>query len=350
VAGDGFDTPALHINGTLEVDADSCVSCHTGDIDGALAGVHGSHTDTAAFLAGKTVSGGGNGGAGWYTTSWTNGQPSFGCGECHPTEGVSHPINGLNVDVDPAGESPTAGSPKLKNAAQSVAITSRSSVTCSSVYCHSSGETSPAYQTSPDWYGGSISGNCNDCHGNAPSTGTHSNHLVGIHYETLYDGASGLMSSGGASAAAHGDAASSDTIGCQTCHNNTVSVTVNDQNSICATCHDGGTAPLQGNMAINTGGSTHLNTQPDVVFDTLSSYKSRAQLRDDITTVTELNDNWTRNGGYKAAGSFDQMKVATPSYAGGACSNVSCHNGITTPTWTTGFAGDCSKCHTSLPQ
>ena len=87
------------------------------------------------------------------------------------------------------------------------------------------------------------------------------------------------MEQGGAAGAAHGDAATADTIGCQSCHNATVAVEFNDQNNVCATCHDGGTAPLQGNMAINAAGSTHVNGLKDVVFADLSTFKSKARRR-----------------------------------------------------------------------
>jgi len=358
-SGTGFTNGgATHINGVVEVNADSCTTCHAADIDGAKTGVHASHTDVATFLSGKTVSGGDYGTNGWYTTTWVNGAPMFGCGECHPAgEGSSHPTNGLNLDLDPSGETPTAGSPKLLNTEgpTNPTFSSGSSVTCSNIYCHSDALAagSRTYATSPDWYGGTVSGNCNDCHNNGPSSGTHAEHTVGIHYETLYDGTSNLMASSGTagSGAAHGDSATSDTISCQTCHNDTVAVEYNASNSVCSGCHSDTNTPATGNevMVINTAGSTHVNAQPDVVFSSLASFKSKAQVRDDITTVTELNNNWARNNGYKAANSFDQGKAAVPGYAAGSCSNIACHNGITTPTWNTGFVANCRACHTTLP-
>jgi predicted CxxxxCH...CXXCH cytochrome family protein len=342
----------LHIDGVVYASGgDSCTDCHNGDIDGALFGVHDSHTDHATFLSGKTISGGNYGDAAWYTTTYVNGKPNFGCGQCHPAaEGVSHPTNGLNIDI---AQKAATNIKEKNNAVVSLTLTERVTVTCSSVYCHSDADTtSTTFATTPDWYNDPMpvdGTKCGMCHNNGPASGTHANHTVGIHYETLYNGASGLMASGSASDAAHGDAATADTIGCQSCHNNTVAVEINDQNSVCATCHDGGTAPFQGNMTINTAGSTHVNGTPDVVFDNFASFKSKAQVRDDITTVTELNDNWTRNNGYKAANSFDQGKAAVPGYAAGSCSNIACHNGIATPTWNTGFAGNCRACHTTLP-
>ncbi|PLX99056.1 MAG: hypothetical protein C0623_10160 [Desulfuromonas sp.] len=350
---------ALHVDGAVYTSGgDTCTDCHNADIDGGKNGVHASHTDVATFLGTKSITAGDYGTNGWYTTTWVNGAPMFGCGECHPAgEGTGHPTAGLNVDLDPTGETPPATSPKSKNTEtpDTPTYTSGSSVTCSNIYCHSDAQAAGSrnYALTPNWYGGALPTDgteCASCHNNAPSSGTHGSHLVGIHYETLYSGTAGLMASGGTGAAAHGNAATSDTIGCQTCHNDTVTVEFNDQNSVCATCHDGGTAALQGNMAIDTTGSTHVNAQADVAFDTLTGYKSRAQVRDDITTVTELNDNWTRTDGYKASTSFDQMKVAAPTYeADSSCSSVSCHNGIATPTWDTGAVADCTVCHTKLP-
>ena len=348
-----------HIDGIVQASGgDSCTDCHGADIDGALNGVHGSHTDTATFLAGKTISGGNYGGAGWYTTTYVGGKPKFGCGECHPAgEGVGHPTAGLNIDLDPAGETPTAGSLKLLNtdSPTNPTFASRSSVTCGNVYCHSDAAASRTYATTPDWYGGAVSGNCTDCHGNAPATGTHDAHAVGIHYQTLYDNdGAGLMASSGTSGsgAAHGDSATSNTISCQICHNDTVTVAYNASNSVCSSCHSDTNTPATGNerAVLSTTGTSHVNGQPDVVFATLASFKAKSQLRDDITVVAELNNSWTRTNGYKAANSFDQAKAAVPGYAAGSCSNIACHNGINTPTWSTGFAGDCRACHTSLPQ
>ena len=105
---------------------------------------------------------------------------------------------------------------------------------------------------------------------------------------------------------------------------------------------------------ISTTGSTHVNGLPDVVFATLTGFKSKSQLRNDITTVAELNNSWGRNNGYKAVAgtSFDAGKAVVPGWNSGAktCSTVDCHNGIVTPAWTSGSTGNCQACHTSLPQ
>ena len=81
------------------------------------------------------------------------------------------------------------------------------------------------------------------------------------------------------------------------------------------------------------------------------NFKSKAQLRDDITAVAEINNNWTRNNGYKVDTSFDQANsnLNVDDFADTTCT-VACHNNIDV-TWTTPVVGgDCSKCHTALPQ
>ena len=239
-------------------------------------------------------------------------------------------------------------------------------MTCSSVYCHSTGYddgTGYAYQTTPDWYGGSFTGDkCSNCHGNSPNSGgkpgslSHydtnamglgvtGGHFVGIHYKNVFTGTTGLTKDASNRQNAHGNPLTSTTISCSTCHNATVSSSANDLNPICAACHSGGT--LKGTMSIAVTGTTHINGQVDVVFDP-SIVNSKAQLRDNITGVTELNNSWTRNNGYKAASSYDGSKT-TASYNAGTktCSSVACHNGNTAQWGATNVT--CNSCHTSLP-
>ena len=82
--------------------------------------------------------------------------------------------------------------------------------------------------------------------------------------------------------------------------------------------------------------------------------KSKAQLRDDITTVTELNSSWTRTAGnYKAGATpYDSAKNAlnTGTMWNGAsktCSNIACHNGNAV-TWSATVT--CDSCHTQVPK
>ncbi|MBI5099392.1 MAG: CxxxxCH/CxxCH domain-containing protein, partial [Nitrospirae bacterium] len=80
--------------------------------------------------------------------------------------------------------------------------------------------------------------------------------------------------------------------------------------------------------------------------------KSKAQVRDDITTVTDLNENWSRTVGYKAAGAYDNANNALNSgtmfnSATKTCSTVACHNGNSVK-W--GVAISCNNCHTGMPK
>jgi predicted CxxxxCH...CXXCH cytochrome family protein len=100
-------------------------------------------------------------------------------------------------------------------------------------------------------------------------------------------------------------------------------------------------------MAISTTSTSHINGTPDVAFGTFS-VNAKSQLRDSITSVAELNNSWTRTNGYKAGATSHDASKRTPTYAGGSCSTVDCHNGNSV-SWSAG-ALDCSACHTALPQ
>ena len=128
----------------------------------------------------------------------------------------------------------------------------------------------------------------------------------------------------------------------------TVTESANDLNSICAACH--GTAP-KGPMSIAATAMTHINGTPDISFES-SVINSKAQIRNDITTVAELNNNWSRTDGYKqSATSKDASKAAlnTAAYDAGTktCSSVACHNGISAQWGAMNIT--CNSCHTSLP-
>jgi predicted CxxxxCH...CXXCH cytochrome family protein len=342
-AGTGFSDPTLHINGTVEGGGDSCSDCHS-NVGSGLSGAHAAH-NTQAFIGLLSNGDYGSVAAGWYAVTYTNGVPSFGCGYCHPSTVAGHMTKQTSLSPADAGAAGTIKA--LNNAA---AAYNSGAGTCSATYCHSDGA-NVAGSTSPAW-NTTISGSCNDCHGNSPTTNAHSVHAVGIHYTDLYDsGRTGLMQAAAASDAAHGNAATSTSITCYICHADTLTPppagNVNDANELCITCHTGGA--IKGNMGIATTSTTHINGQPDVAFN-LSGFKTTAQLRDDITGVTELDTNWTRTNGYKVDGtSHDSAKAVTPGFVGGSCSAIVCHNG-NSASWTDPVAGDCQKCHTELPK
>jgi predicted CxxxxCH...CXXCH cytochrome family protein len=372
-AGTGFDDPSLHINGILDVGGDNCSDCHTNT---NLSARHTVHTDPDTFLAGKSVSGGdwGNPATGWYDYSNTGGTPFMGCGNCHPNNEAAFHINGTkNLDFDPTNPAIPAGAIKLKHDSPEGFIQNTGvSVTCSSVYCHSTGYDDGSgfdYQTSPDWFGGVFIGDkCANCHGNSPNSGgkpgslSHYNpdsygmgiiggHFVGIHYDNVFTGTTGLIQDVNSNNNAHGSVTTSTTISCQVCHNGTVTTMANDQNTVCATCHGVGAIGLQGDMIIAAASTTHINGQPDVVFMS-GTVRSKTQIRDDITTVTELNDNWTRMNSYKQVNSYDESPQplnASAVYDSGTktCSTVACHNGKQIEWGATNIS--CESCHTDLP-
>jgi predicted CxxxxCH...CXXCH cytochrome family protein len=358
-AGTGFTDASAHINGTVNL-ADDCSDCHSsrgGPTPGTTPdAAHAKHVQTAYV---GTVSGGDYGdysGNNWYAYSNTGGVPDKGCGFCHPQSSATHMNGTINLNLDP-NDTGAAGTLKAKNnSTQSYTQVQRTSVTCSSVYCHSSGYDNGSgyeYKTSPEWYAGSFVGNkCDDCHGNMPDTSSHMNHgKVGIHYETIYDDdGNGLLTDAAASGAGHGDPNTSTTINCNLCHYDTVTVAYNDQNTVCNTCH---AASPQGDMVIDASATTHVTGVADVVFAPVT-LRSKAQIRDDITTVTELNTYWQRNNGYKAgASSHDSSKAtlsSTATYNSGTqtCSAVACHNGVDV-NWDTNISS-CQACHIDVPR
>jgi predicted CxxxxCH...CXXCH cytochrome family protein len=362
-AGTGFDDKSHHVDGILDGGGDICTDCHA-----TLSATHDKHTDRAGFLAGKSITFGNYGQAWFYNVSYVSGAPKFGCGYCHPNTEATH-MNGVrNLNIDPT-DADAVGTVKAKNGYPSYTQTSGTSVTCSSVYCHSTGYddgTGYVYQTSPDWYGGLFAGDkCSNCHGNSPNNGkpgslSHYNpdamgmgvvggHFVGIHYNNVYDKTNGgLIKDANNQQNAHGTATTSTTINCQTCHNSTVTASANDLNQICATCH---TAAPQGSMAIAATATTHINGTPDVAFEA-SVINSKAQIRDDITSVAELNNNWTRTDGYKQSATSKDASIAalnTAAYDSGTktCSTVACHNGNSAQWGASNVT--CNSCHTSLP-
>ena len=255
----------------------------------------------------------------------------FGCGQCHGTTAANH-LNG-SVDFD-----------------ASVGYSGGTTGTCGTNLCHQDGN-GGAPAATPTW-GTAFSGDlCAKCHGNSPSSGAHSVHVVGIHAEDLYTGTTGLQTPGNTGADSHGNATYSTTINCNSCHFNTVTSWYDALNPACSSCHNTSNSNLGDNALAITGYDYHVNGVKDIAFQNIN-IKSRAQLRDDITTVTDLNNTWTRNGSYKTSGSYDQAKASlnTASYTSGTktCSSVACHNG-NTATWQAP-QNNCQACHTGLPK
>ncbi|WP_298440160.1 CxxxxCH/CxxCH domain-containing protein [Geobacter sp.] len=296
----------------------------------------------------------------------------FGCSNCHPLDKGTFHNNG-RVNLALSNNAAGIGYLRSRNGATNdngpnatgsgITGTSGISIKCTAVYCHSNGYTANLiYAATPDWYGGSFTGDrCANCHGNYPNStiagspghfdasnwlgsGKPGGHIVGIHYNNIYNGTTGLRTAGNSNTSSHGLATNSTTISCNVCHNDTVTVAYNDQSVNCSTiyCHDTG-ARLKGNAAIASA-ATHVNGLVDVKFAPVNVI-SKAQLR-------KPQGGWVRTGSYKAAGSYDtySTSLSKATYTAGtkSCANVACHFQQTIKWGDIGGRTTCQSCHTSL--
>lgn len=366
-----------HINGKVETTADDCLSCHSsscapGDnscISKELVGGHKTHTNSELFLAGKKLSTGDYIDPSWiYGITYKKGFPQYACGFCHPMNSASHKNGLVEIDLDPSHA--LRGSVKTKNKAGGpwvVAYQAGESVMCNNVYCHSSGfvsETTQAYQfkQTPDWYYADHNGGtsawasvdkCAQCHGNSPNTGgtegssAHARHVVANHYKDVFDNYSGKLAPAGApgTGVVHGDPKTATTLSCNICHFDTVRDAHNDKGTACSSCHS---TAGKGTMDIFSSSTKHVNGDVDVAFMQPFNFKSKAQLRDKISSVQSIYTSWTRVSGYKTYSSYDLARRA-PVYSTGTCSTTACHNG-TLMEWRTKGPLACAACHTGLPQ
>lgn len=281
----------------------------------------------------------------------------FGCANCHPLAVSSHLNGAIEVNLT---ASASGGHLKALNGA---GATMNGSKQCLNVYCHSNGySANTVFVTTPVW-GGSIAGDkCAGCHGNSPNSvpatqpgsSAHSAHVVGIHYDDIFNGVSRKLSNaGGASVnAAHGKNNRSTTINCNVCHAVTVTTSYNDKNTECSKCH-GGSAPLVGSMSI-ADASRHINGRVDVDFIN-QKIATKAQVANTaFVAYTAKTSGWARNSNgmkFKTyTSSYDYTKstlaAAASAYTTGAgCLNIACHASIPVK-WTDTVT--CTSCHTRL--
>lgn len=312
-----------------------------------------------------------------YTSSgvWSvAGDYVFGCANCHPKDLSKH-INGVvEVTLNKNNGGKLAS---LNTVTDDISGYWRNSgkFYCFASYCHSNGgKGGPApFRTysSPDWYGTFSGDKCAMCHGNSPNSGgkigspAHYNtnsmgtgkaggHFVGIHYDDIYTGGTGTAGPGNGATNSHGNSTYSTTIDCTTCHSSTVDKTVgryNDKNVVCVTCHSSGNGGTfgHGDPALNK--LNHLNGLIDVAFDSISSVRSKAQIKQ--TSFDSYSAAMKRNGGYKVNGSFDRAKQLLNTgtmwnSSGRTCGNIACHNGVSIQWDTDMTVNTCANCHTSL--
>jgi predicted CxxxxCH...CXXCH cytochrome family protein len=331
-AGDNSFTDGTYTNDEPPVPTQGiCVACHTETKyhrnDGTGAGHYAGtdclfcHRHDEGFKSPASVDTGGSGGG---------------------TEGK------LSVQIfAPAGVT-TTESLKTKNA--TTAAFDPVTKVCSGIYCHSNGTaagvasaSTPAWGTTFAEMGGD---QCAKCHSNSPTgTTAHAAHAIGIHYDNIFTGTIGTAQPGVAAESSHGNATTSTTINCNVCHYNTVQKARNKNNPACANCHSGDDVSTA-LTRVDIDKRYHVSTgSPDVSFAP-AAILSKAQLRDNITAVEELNNSWSRTSGYKTPNSRDSAR-RIPSYASGSCSTIDCHNGNTI-SWSAGSLS-CKACHTVLP-
>ncbi|HBG06429.1 MAG: hypothetical protein A2075_00465 [Geobacteraceae bacterium GWC2_58_44] len=318
-----------------------------------------------------------------YTANRSNsgvapGRYNYGCAACHPVDNPNHTKGLVLIDLYP-GSADVVGLLRSKNGSAittgrvpagtpgSGTTVAGNTLTCDNVYCHSNGyAAAPVYAVTPDWYNGSFSGDrCSNCHGNWPNssiagspshynnnwmgTGESGGHAVGIHANSIADGAqfTGLATPGTSDMASHGNAAYSTTISCNTCHWATVRSAVNGGSNQCTSaCH---TVAANKGSAVIFDKSMHVSGKVQVGFESGLTFRSKAQVRDSQFAAISSATLWHRNGSYKIAGtgSHDSSKLplSVSSYAGGNCSNVVCHFNKPVSWSVTPGSVSCQSCH-----
>ena len=263
----------------------------------------------------------------------------FGCANCHPASLAGHMDGSVEVSLNSLDGGLLKGKNGVTTANDGYIRVAGSSVVCSAAYCHSNGMASSVFSSSPDWYGGSYSGDpCAMCHGNAPNSGG----KVGSspHYNANSQGIGRL---GGhftgihaASLPGHGDTSISTTISCNICHYATTKAGSNDNFPVCSACHNGTAAPRKGSlMKSDLDLALHLNGRADVVF-------APVRIKTSATTSGVLTGWSSASGGSVTTETLDK---AVWDGVLKSCANVGCHFLRPTSWSSDGFS--CASCHTS---
>lgn len=376
-----------HLDGALDVTGGACGSCHGNP---PATGAHVVHYGLAggSGLGDLTVLQDREPGA---TPTTAPAVYAFGCGNCHPAVSAAHRNGTADVVLYEAGVA--AGT--LKSRAASTAAYDAVSKTCSGVYCHSSGQATPAFKTTPGWFSGTKLG-CRSCHDNPPAyasggpgSATANSHL-GL-ADDGYEFGHFLGMPGAWHTSKHGGngwGPGEDTapITCQTCHFDTTDpantgpsgfyyldttgsyrmpggdpgrISWGWQDGIqCGACHG------RANAAAPTGAGKvlplrHVNGVRDVVFDGRGALPAIAWLPAAPNTPTL--PYWTTSpglAGYWPAGltwngttlSFG-LGTSTYDPATKTCTNVACHVAEQQPVWGrpyqyyTNASATCYTCH-----
>ncbi|MGB8932876.1 MAG: CxxxxCH/CxxCH domain-containing protein [Anaeromyxobacteraceae bacterium] len=381
-----------HIDGMISVlsgtcTGGACTCCHGGP---PTTGAHGAHVTSEPAAYGEAS-----------LTPTTATSYDFGCGSCHPLSAASH----LNGTVDVTLDLPGAPAGSLRGLNDPAAAYDQVAGTCSGVYCHSTGQASPGYRTSPAWTSGSKLG-CDGCHANPPNyksggagAATANGHVGRFTFATDVIAAGhfaglpaalhqGSAHGGGIDTQFAGDSAAPIT--CQTCHY----ATANPANTgpsgfyyldttgtydeadaagtaiviACAGCHDGGAgSPAQGAGSVVP--HFHVNGVRDVAFDPRTSLTVTTGMTLPGSPDAPTRPYWyTRATTNNISGTNSSVAINIASLTGGVldgstfslevssagwdpstktCSGVACHlNAANRPAiqWGEPF-GTCSVCH-----
>ncbi len=338
-----------------------CQVCH-----GVLTGAHTIHVNNFMALGPNAY--------GNYSANRSTGTfYRFGCANCHPTDITKHQNGFIDVTLN---KNKTGGGylNSLNNlvTSDSAGYTKggATNFTCESAYCHSSGKNlsqiAGDYRQSPNWYNTFTGNRCGMCHDNPPqyagqshyvaasSLGNNgsppyrdSGHMINIHFKSTAKGNNqrGFLGFSSAGDKAHGNPALATTIACYTCHSGVVSSTKVDtyamegsgSNFRCGRCHTAGTAtPLQVGEIVDT--SRHVNGSKNVAFAPVQ-FRTKAQ----IVNVNNIL-GWTRNGGYKTAGSYDSFNLGSSTWDAPTKTCLTlCH--VNQPSITWGGQLQCNSCH-----
>lgn len=304
----------------------SCTLCHSATDPGTLS--HDEHMTAATTFGINTIA----------------------CTSCHGTLPVSN--SHLNSTVNfAAGMGYTAGAETVGGSVG----------TCTTTTCHNNGTAAATAVPSPTW--GQASANCSICHVATPTSGEHTSHLANTNYvttscnschtaETATTHINGVRNFG-APISAYTSADGTCTNSCHTVVNGrdwTAGAALN-----CDDCHNAGAtkslyvAAGSSNWPVNSNkhaAHTGSNSLPQTgANDCFACHNNTVNSSGVITGTGHLN---LTKGDLSFNSTYNYETIAVTKAGSGTtttCSNVLCHNGVTTPTWAAASTISCGKCH-----